>query len=84
MRQIKFRGLGRNNNKEWHYGFYAYNAFTNEHRIMTSSGNYSVVNPDTIGEFTGEYDDDGKEIYEGDITERKVKVIGNIHEGEAK
>ena len=75
MRQIKFRG--KNLDGEWVYGFYVeeerqtLNGFEKKYFIVNDG--YDYVKPDTVGQFTGLYDKDGKEIYDGDIILEKLK-----------
>ena len=59
-REIKFRAR---NNKCWIYC----DAIINGWAILNENGGMAKINPETVGQYTGLHDKNGKEIYEGDI-----------------
>lgn len=67
MREILFRGkiLGLT---DWSYGYYAKSG--ENHFILLDTDNednYSIVDPETVGQYTGARGYDGKRIFEGDV-----------------
>lgn len=91
MRDIKFRG--KTLSGKWVYGYYVgkdtiipFGNVNFDLGFIDTSPCYEVI-PDTIGQFTGVLDKNGKEIYEGDVLsvrEWKNLAFGMFNNDEMK
>ena len=93
MREIKFRGK-RTDNGEWVEGYYCksygrHNGYIYDYHSIYDYelGEHYEVIPETVGEYTGLPDKNGKKIWEGDIVKHynnafqdRVDVKTNIYE----
>lgn len=79
-REIKFRGL-RTNGNGWVYGYIQPHTNPELFDILQLNDDHDWtryrVKPETVGQFTGLFDKNGAEIFEGDLLKRVISFAGS-------
>jgi hypothetical protein len=79
MREIEFRGKHTQNN-EWVFGYLYYDTYKNPRIVNGDQTAY--VKPETVGQYTGMIDCNGKRIFEGDIISYWNGTVNECKDGD--